>query len=227
MIRTMHDKARNVEPTGFHHFLAGLAEAGRLRRHYMQNIDGIDSRSASYRGFKNLDLLPITIHLHGSLDKMFCHKCQREFTFDVNCFHGSETVKCGNCIRLEEERDRKREAHGRPPARKASRIVGALRPKVTLYEDEHQSIDASYERAITKDFRKAPDCVIIVGTRLQIPKARRLAEILAAKSKDKDGLVIYINKEQASLGPKMDSLIDFRFDGDCDDFASLMQETRR
>ena len=39
----MYQKAENAAPTQFHLLMAAIAEEGRLRRLYTQNIDGIDT----------------------------------------------------------------------------------------------------------------------------------------------------------------------------------------
>ena len=107
-----------------------------------------------------------------------------------------------------------------------SRGIGVLRPNVTLYRDYGlDGLDIS--KVMEKDLlrRSPPDCVLIAGTRLRGDEAAKLTRNLcrAAKSWGEEGLVVYVNKEQPSFGPALDSLFDFRVCGDCDTFASLIR----
>lgn len=106
------------------------------------------------------------------------------------------------------------------------RGIGVLRPKITLRRDH--SLDwLDISKVMEKDLlkRSPPDCVLIVGTRLKVDQFAKLTKNIcrAAKSWGERGLVIYVNKEQPSFGSVLDSLIDFRVQGDCDAFVSLIR----
>ena len=69
--------------------------------------------------------------------------------------------------------------------------------------------------------------MLIIGTRLKIPKAAKLTKNLCRAAKSwgscgKESLVVYINKGQPSFGPALNSLINFRVYRDCNIFVSLI-----
>jgi NAD-dependent SIR2 family protein deacetylase len=72
--------------------------------------------------------------------------------------------------------------------------------------------------------RSPPNCVLIAGTRVKVNEFAKLTRNVChgVKILGEKGLVVYVNKEQQSFGPALDSLIDFRVRGDCDTFASLI-----
>ena len=105
--------------------------------------------------------------------------------------------------------------------------MAVFRPDINLYQGYdrgHPTISV----VIEKDLRKTriPDCVIIAGTTLQGQGAKNLATKFcrAVKAGGKKCLIIYVNKEKLSLGSSLDGLIDYRVEGDCDMFASLIRE---
>jgi len=65
---------RNLKPTPAHFFVRLLEQKGALRRHYTQNIDGLD-RAA---GISNTRL----VHAHGAFGNGRCIDCGQEFSED-------------------------------------------------------------------------------------------------------------------------------------------------
>ncbi len=157
------------------------------------------------------DPLPKTLQLHGRLDTMMCHTCRWTGAFKSELFHGPSTPSCQQC----EKKNAERIAMG-----KRSIGIGRLRPKVLLYgeTDPNDTIGATSVR----DLMKGPDAVIIAGTLLKIPAARRLArEFCRAAKARKGGITIWINKEWPSLGKDFEGLLDYTVCGDCDTAASI------
>jgi len=101
-------------------------------------------------------------------------------------------------------------------------VVGKLRPIITLYEEYGEGPDIA--DVLRRDFSRPPDCILIVGTRLKAYGARHLlAQICRNAKKNMSCSIIYVNKEQPSLGATVDSCIDYRIQGDCQEFAPMMK----
>jgi NAD+-dependent protein deacetylase SIR2 len=82
--------------------------------------------------------------------------------------------------------------------------------------------DTEFGAISLRDLRKGPDAVIIAGTSLKIPGARRLArEFCRAAKTRKGGVTIWINKELPSLDKDFEGLLDYIVWGDCDAAASM------
>ncbi|OCK74313.1 DHS-like NAD/FAD-binding domain-containing protein [Lepidopterella palustris CBS 459.81] len=202
----MLERASKATPTRFHHFLDKLAQSGRLHRHYTQNIDCLESK-LPWLSHK-------TLQLHGRLDTLVC---QKRSTHSVQItpedFEQRVISQCLECVEADKARVEKgKRSHG----------VGVLLPKVLLYgavPDESVIGDMA-----EGDLLQMVDAVIIAGTRLQIRPVKCLAEELcrAVKRAEGGGLSVWVNKEGPKLGPKLDSLLDYKFLGDCDEFASLV-----
>jgi NAD-dependent histone deacetylase SIR2 len=90
-----------------------------------------------------------------------------------------------------------------------------------LYEEENPN-NTEFGAISLRDLRKGPDTVIITGTSLKIPGARKLArEFCRAAKIRKGGVTIWINKELPSLDKDFESLLNYMICGDCDAAASI------
>ena len=197
------------EPKPFELFMEQLAQSGRLRRHYTQNIDCRTSRLPS--------LSQKTISLHGRLDRMRCHICsQHTVLVEGNTFQELLGARCPLCDKENAERTR---------AEKRLHSVGFLRPDVLLY-NEGDGADPQILSAFEEDLRQNIDAVIIVGTTLHIPHLRNFTRNLCKsmkrrgetkKSYDDKGVVAWVNKEKPRASLR--ALVDFEFLQDCDNFA--------
>ncbi|KAF2182650.1 DHS-like NAD/FAD-binding domain-containing protein, partial [Zopfia rhizophila CBS 207.26] len=223
MIVQLHSRARDAEPTEFHRFLSSLGKRGILTRIWSQNVDNIEAKAESlspHMAANEWDEFPRTIQLHGTLDEMICQESKSHcFPFDPKLFDGPMLPECDACVNSNFEKWMKAKKLNRPPPR--TFVVGKLRPNITLYEeyDKGPDIAGVLRRDLSKG--KPPDCILIVGTRLKAHGARLLLGRICrtAKKRNKACGIIYVNKEQPSLGATMDSRIDFRVKGDCQDFA--------
>lgn len=96
--------------------------------------------------------------------------------------------------------------------------IGRLRPNVVLYEEEHprgETIGAVAEQ----DLRKGPDIILVVGTALKVPEARRLVRELCCAAA-RGGLTARINKHAAPSWLKLSS--DIEILRDCNEVGSLL-----
>ncbi|KAG5990957.1 hypothetical protein E4U52_004100 [Claviceps spartinae] len=216
MVREMSEMSKNAQPTPFHHFLASLAQEGRLLRLYSQNIDCIDTSMKPLQTQIPLEPKapwPTTVQLHGSLDKMVCTKCADIQPFDGDLFEGPEAPLCVSCKNLDEVRT----AH----AGKRSHGIGRLRPRFVLYNEFNPDEEAigSIMRA---DLRARPDAVLVVGTTLKVPGTRRLVKEMCQVTRGrKDGLTAWINIDSEPKVPDFKDCWDFVVKSKCDNIARL------
>ncbi|KAF4990623.1 hypothetical protein FDECE_14287 [Fusarium decemcellulare] len=190
--------------TMFDIFAEGLAQSGRLRRHYAQNIDCRQSRLAH--------LSRKTVWLHGRADTLVC-RIRSSHTMKVTPESFPQWIQ-DSCPLCEEEQS-KRAAEG-----KRRRNVGTLRTSVLLYGEDSPS-ESRITAAFNYDLEHPVDAILIVGTRLLIPSLISFADGLckAVRVNSPDGLVIWVNRRPPTLGEVFRSLINFEYLGDCDEFS--------
>lgn len=222
MITDLHRLAQKTEPTDFHSMLNEIASEGRLQRLYTQNIDGLDTRLTHLSTKVPLEKPPpVTIQLHGSINHVECNMCSKIDKLDPSIFkcNSEDTVSeaqvvptCPQC----EEYESVRVAAGI-----RSKGVGKLRPRVVLYNEVHPEGDLIGEIS-THDIKKKPDCLIVVGTSLQIPGVKQLCKQFIQTIRSRKGIVIYFNKELPSRSV-LDTLgwVDLIVLGDCQDVSKL------
>ena len=102
---------------------------------------------------------------------------------------------------------------------KRHRGIGRLRPNVVLYGEENPDGD-TIGKIAERDLRTGPDVVIMVGTGLKVPGARRLVKEFYRSTKSRGGLAIWINKDPVPSGLK--GCFDSTLQRDCDDVVSLL-----
>ncbi len=185
-------------PTAFHTLMDSIASDGRLLRHYTQNINCIEQSLP--------DLYERTVQLHGGINEVLCQYC------GWNGLRISESFSeaCPRCQEVALDREKRG---------KRSSGIGRLRPNMVLYGEEHprgETIGATAEQ----DIRKGPDAVLVVGTALKVPGAKRLVRELCRAVKARDGLTIWISNAlpPAALRISLDLVIR----GDCDEVALLL-----
>jgi NAD-dependent histone deacetylase SIR2 len=209
-----------ADSTTFHAWLSSLATKGQLVRLWTQNVDGIEEKFENLSASKKPEAEPFprTIRLHGTLTEMVCQQNKEHcFKFDPQAFTESKPRDCPSCA----DEDRPRTNRTRPPKRLSACLIGKIRPNITLYGESEEGLDIV--PILRQDFsaKRSPDCILVAGTRLKTPGARRLLGQICrnAKAYNRACLIVYINKEQRSLGTSMDSWIDYRVEGDCQLFA--------
>lgn len=217
MVRDLSGLMKEAKPTSFHHMLATIANDGRLMRLYTQNVDCLDTSLqplATNIPLNNKGPWPVTIQLHGGLEKMQCTKCNKVDSFDGTLFQGPEPPLCGDCASHDEARTKfgGKRSHG----------IGRLRPRMVLYNEYNPDGDA-IGRVSQADLRRVPDAVIVVGTSLKVPGVRRIVrELCQATRSKRDGFTAWINLDPVPQGPDMKDLWDLVVRGKSDDVAGLL-----
>ncbi|SCU89466.1 LAME_0E03686g1_1 [Lachancea meyersii CBS 8951] len=193
LITELHEKCSQVAPTRFHELINSIAQEGRLRRLYTQNIDGLEDQTSHLQSKVPLEKpFPSTIQLHGSIKHMSCNKCSKIYGLDPSLFKLHEhhvdreiVPLCPQCSEFESVR---------AVAGLRSQGVGKLRPRVVLYNETHPEGE-SIGNVVLKDLKGKPDCLIIVGTTLKIPGVRTMCKQFARQVHDSRGIVVWINTD--------------------------------
>ncbi|KAJ4200334.1 hypothetical protein NW759_015911 [Fusarium solani] len=190
--------------TMFDIFAEGLAQSGRLRRHYTQNIDCRQSRLAH--------LSRKTVWLHGRADTLVCW-IRPSHTMKVTPESFPQWIQA-SCPLCEEEQS-KRAAEG-----KRRRNVGTLRTSVLLYGQDSPS-ESKITAAFNYDMEHPVDAILIVGTQMSITSLFNFTNKLcrAARTHSPDGLVVWVSKTPPTVAEAFRSLINFEYLGDCDEFS--------
>lgn len=217
MVRDLSRLTKEAKPTAFHHMLATIAQEGRLMRLYSQNVDCLDTSLkplATEIPLNTKAPWPVTIQLHGGLEKMQCTKCSHVDNFDGSLFQGPEPPLCERC----KEADYVRTEFGG----KRSHGIGRLRPRMVLYNEYNPDEDA-IGKVSQADLRRVPDAVLVVGTSLKVPGVKRIVrELCQATRAKRDGFTAWINLDPAPQAPDMKNLWDLVVCGKCDDIAGLL-----
>lgn len=213
MVRSLSGMASSAQPTLFHHFLARLAKEGRLMRLYTQNVDGIETSLPPLATEVPLPVkqpFPLTIQLHGGLEKMVCQKCRNTSDFQPEIFEGPDPPLCPACCELDKVRTTTGfRSHG----------VGKLRPRIVLY-NEHNPDEEAIGSVVTHDLRTRPDALIVVGTSLKIPGVRRIVKEMSRVVRGRrDGIAMWINQDSVPVGKDFENCWDLIIKGDCDEVA--------
>ncbi|KAH6961035.1 hypothetical protein HG530_004783 [Fusarium avenaceum] len=218
MLREMAAMTKSANPTPFHHMLASLAKEGRLLRLYTQNIDCLDTQMEPLATQVPLDPKgpwPVTIQLHGGLQKTVCTKCSSLEDFNGEVFDGPKAPLCTVCKDIDDVRT----AH----AGKRSHGIGRIRPRVVLYNEYNPDEDAigSVSKA---DLKARPDAVIVVGTTLKIPGTRRLVKELCQTTRGRrNGTAIWINVDNEPKDVYLKNCWDIVVRSKCDSVARLAE----
>ncbi|KAG5792327.1 hypothetical protein H9Q69_008609 [Fusarium xylarioides] len=214
MVREMATMTKAAKPTPFHELLASLAQEGRLLRLYSQNIDCLDTQLkplATEVPLNPKGPWPVTIQLHGGLQKMVCTKCNNIREFNGEVFDGPEAPLCPTCKDLDEVRT----AH----AGKRSHGIGRLRPRFVLYNEYNPDEDA-IGNVSSADLKARPDAVLVVGTTLKVPGTRRLVREMCQVTRGrKNGTAIWINVDDEPKGADLKNCWDIVVRSKCDDVA--------
>jgi NAD+-dependent protein deacetylase SIR2 len=217
IIREMWRVSKDAQPTAFHRMIASLATQGRLLRLYTQNIDSLENRLpplVTKVPISEKPPWPLTIQLHGGLDKMVCQKCQHVSLFQVELFDGPTPPQCPQCARLDSIRTKEggKRSHG----------IGRLRPRVVLY-NEHNPDGEAIGAVITADIRQRPDAVIVVGTTLQVDAIKRMVRDFSHSVKErKVGTMIWINRDHIRLQKDLKDEFDLIVRADADQVARIV-----
>ncbi|KAJ6036321.1 NAD-dependent protein deacetylase hst4 [Penicillium herquei] len=217
LVRSLKIESEKTKPTKFHQMLARLGKENRLKRLYTQNIDGIETSMEPLQtqiplpvGIKSS--WPVTIQLHGSIQKMVCQKCRHLSDLDPNMFLETDPPECGQCA----ENDRNRRI-----AEQRSHGVGRLRPRIVLY-NEHNPDEEAITSVMNSDIKSRPRVLVVAGTSLKIPGVRRLVKSLCTTIRTrKNGVTMFINNEPP-VGKEFENCFDLIVQGNTDQVADLV-----
>lgn len=234
LINNLYHLSTRANPTPFHKLLDSWTQSGRIRKIYTQNIDSIENKLNSFNNvniFKdfstqlneNCKLIP----LHGTIKYTQCNKCYIIEPLQVNDFpimdNIHETINliplCSNCKELDQVRQ---------IAGMRSRGVGQLRPKIVLYNEPHPEGEI-IAKFINEDIKcKSLDCLLIVGTTLEIPGVKEIVNQLVKlkqSGKQKKLVIIFISNELPNAKIRKlfgDVGIDLIVHGNCQDLVKLI-----
>ncbi|AMD21121.1 HEL160Cp [Eremothecium sinecaudum] len=221
MVVDMHKKSQDLEPTGFHRLLNQIAEEGRIKRIYTQNIDGLENKLSDISSTRTSPkTIPNTIQLHGSIHHMCCNKCHKVFDMNPDLFkcneedhRGSIIPSCPECEEFETVRQ---------IAGKRLQGVGKLRPYIVLYNELHPMGEMIGD-IVMKDLKAKCDCLLIVGTSLRIPGVKAMCKQFAQSVRSRKGIILWVNKELPSQRIlDMFAGVDLVVLGDCQDLCKLV-----
>ena len=217
LVRSLSIETAKTKPTRFHEMLARLGKENRLKRLYTQNIDGLETSMQPLE--TEIPLLstkgrwPVTIQLHGSIQKMVCQKCRYLCDLDPSRFCGAEPPECDECS----EKDEVRQTTGQ-----RSHGIGRMRPRIVLY-NEHNPDEEAITSVMNADARSRPRVLVVAGTSLKIPGVRRLVKTLCPVIRSrKDGVTMFINSEPP-VGKEFENCFDLVVQGSTDQVADVVQ----
>ena len=216
LVRSLSIESAKTKPTKFHEMLARLGKENRLKRLYTQNIDGLETSMKPLETEIPLNVKgrwPVTIQLHGSIQKMVCQKCRFLCDLNPNQFTQPDPPECHECSEKNEIRQTTgQRSHG----------VGRMRPRIVLY-NEHNPDEEAITSVMNADIRSRPRVLVVAGTSLKIPGVRRLVKSLCAVIRSrKDGVTMFINNEPPA-GKEFDNCFDLIVQGSTDEVADLVQ----
>ncbi len=133
---------QSIQPTRMHQFLHHLETRGHEVTVITQNIDGLHKKAGSSR----------VIEFHGSLEKIYCMKCGKDFTL------------AGIHRKLK---------HGEMPP--LCECGGSIRPDVVLFGEQVRGIEESFAEM------KNADLMVIIGTSLAVAPASTLPSLFGGK----------------------------------------------
>ncbi|KAF2859844.1 DHS-like NAD/FAD-binding domain-containing protein [Piedraia hortae CBS 480.64] len=227
MVTSLYKSTKKAKATPFHRMLARIADEGRLMRLYSQNVDGLDTGLKPLRSripFRKGDdgKWPLTVQLHGSLEKMVCTKCHQLSNFDPQTFQqaGPLPPPCPSCLEFDEIRT--------VQAGKRSHGIGCLRPRMVLYNEMHPDSEAI--GSCTKhDLRKRPDAVLVVGTSVKVPGVQRIVREMCATVRDRKdkSLAVWINPTPPPSTKGFDKCFDMIVQSNCDEVARRAAASRK
>ncbi|KAJ5329440.1 Sirtuin family [Penicillium brevicompactum] len=204
MVRSLSEDAQNTKPTAFHRMLARLGTEGRLKRLYTQNIDGIETQMKPLATDIPLNIKgnwPVTIQLHGSIEKMVCQKCRFLTDFNRDMFTEADPPLARSIGGLR--------SHG----------IGRMRPRIVLY-NEHNPDEEAITSVMNADVKSRPRVLIVAGTSLKIPGVRRLVKSMCSQIRSrKDGVTMFVNNEPPT-GKEFADCFDLIVQGSCDEVAN-------
>lgn len=168
-------RAQRWKATLAHRFVELLhSKTGKLKRHYTQNIDGLEDQCYDLPRDK-------VISVHGSMDRAECARCQTEADFNEFCDSVQEQIK-----------DLSRQDQNAPNESSAIKCktcgYTTMKPSIVLFRS---SLPKAFFESVPNDIKDA-DLLIIMGTSLRVAPANSLVW-----RAPKSAMRVLVNREEA------------------------------
>ncbi|CAJ0885413.1 5838_t:CDS:2 [Entrophospora sp. SA101] len=215
----LKERINNARPTPTHHFLKKLDNKKKLVRVYTQNIDNLEEVAGLATDsiiIKPSNCTIKAIQLHGTMKFLKCSACSEMYEFSKSHCERFKEGESPSCPRCEQSEQKRRNAG------KRSHKIGILKPNIVLYGDNH-SQELRIGKVAAKDSNKA-DCMIIMGTSLQIPGIKDLIRQFAVNIHKKGGKIIVVNLTDIVKTKEMFDMVDYFVQGTTDEWVSLLEE---
>ena len=240
----IHNEVKDTSAT--HKFIRTLRDGGRLMRCYTQNIDGLEAREGlstdlrrgkgnKRRFMKKHYEAPLPQHttgtdfdagcevvqLHGDLETLRCTVCATQFTWTANETEIFEEGCAPKCVKCSSKSDA-RQATG-----KRGLSVGALRPNIVLYGEDHPS-NSVLNPFPAYDASCQPEVLIIMGTSLKVYGLQKIVREFAKaihSLKNEKGKIIFVNRTRPAESV-WENVLDYYVSMDCDDWIGDMKKRR-
>lgn len=136
----------------------------------------------------------------GRGDQFICQSCSFICPMRLDEIPGHDLPGCPEC----KKRSLARSEQGR-----RSLAIGRLRPHVLLYGEDHPN-ERFIQDTMRRDLQREPDALIVVGTRLTVPGAKRMANVISGRVKRRGGTNFWISREGCSKNMDRYLVISFR-----------------
>lgn len=241
-IAELRRRIRNVtDPSGAHKFIKILRDRGKLLRCYTQNFDGLEAREGlitelSGDATRAEDIITgeqenpksdptagtqatgecEVVLLHGDLDTLRCQVCSARSTWTDQANEAFAKGSAPGCRACQQLSDKRR------VRKKRALAIGALRPNIVLYGENHWEEDHLHSY-IGSDLNSGPDLLLIMGTSLAVEGVKHMIKGFAKAVHDhENGRVVFVNRTQPAKG-FWEGFIDHFVQMDCDDWVSDLQ----
>ena len=226
VVKKLWQQCSTATASLFYCYIGHLAQQDRLVRQYSQNVDWIENQLFSLSTARNVQTrnskrnssrMQIkepwlsTIYLYSRLDLMRCQKCSALFFTIAELLQDLFLPLYSVCYKVNE---------CRLIQRKRVLSLGRLRPDILLYGEKSLNQNA-IERVCANDIRARSNAVLVVGTKLNIPEAKRLAIELyqSIRASSIERATIWISK---NLSPSTHQhLFDVVLIEDCDNIVGI------
>ncbi|KAM7210445.1 DHS-like NAD/FAD-binding domain containing protein [Rhypophila decipiens] len=191
----MRQVATDANPTKIHCFIRNLRDAGKLVRHYTQNIDCLEEKAG------------LCTDARTGLESAECEgDRERETASDPES-------PCPACTKISDDR----KARG-----KRASAIGILRPDIVLYDELDPRAD-SISPVPRHDQSLRLDVLLIMGTSLTTYGVRNLIKDFAeVVHKRRGGKVVFVNLTEPAKS--WGNIIDYWVKWDCDAWVGDLME---
>ena len=129
-----------------------------------------------------------TINLHGRGDQFIYQSCSFICPMYLDEIPEYDLPRYPEC---------EKRSLARSEQERRSLAINRLRPHVLLYGEDHLN-ERFIQDTMRSDLQREPDALIVVGTRLTVPGAKRMAKVISGRVKRRGGTNIWIRKEGCS-----------------------------